>query len=1231
MAKKGGMFYYADGIDKLLLLFGTLGSIGDGLTSPLTMVILSKVIDEYGTSGVSISNDIVDKYALQLLILAIGIATSAFIEGICWTRTAERQTSRLRMEYLKSVLRQEVGFYDTQVGSSTNFEVITAISGDAQLIQDVMAEKIPNFLVHLSALVFTIVVAFILSWRLAVSSLPFALMFLVPVLGIGVLLKGLGMKMQGAYNTGGGVAEQAISSIRTVYSYVGEQHTIHKFSHALQTSMELGIKQGLTKGLMIGSMGMMFVAWAFVSWVGAYLVTEKGESGGRVFISAICVIMAGLSAMSALPNVPFISDATTATTKMFEMISRVPRIDSRNHKGKTIPSVMGRIEFRNVEFSYPSRPDTPILQGLDLKIKAGKTIGLVGGSGSGKSTIISLLERFYDPIKGDILLDGHRIKGLQLKWLRSQMGLVNQEPVLFATSIKENMLFGKEGVSTEFVELAAKAANAHDFIVNLTNGYETQVGQFGIQLSGGQKQRIAIARALLKEPKILLLDEATSALDTECERVVQEALDQASVGRTTIIVAHRLKTIRKADKIVVLESGKVIESGSHDELMQKNNGEEGGVYYQMVQLQQSATYNETVGSPNTPTPTSPVSVRSSFQNSPISPISPTLSMAHSVQMYSFEESDDEYLIKKPKPSPSQWRLLQMNAPEWKSALLGCIGASGFGAISPIHAYLMGSVVSVYFLPDKAKVKSETRFYCIVFVGLGVACFFTNLLQHYNFAVMGERLTKRVREKMLENVLTFEVGWFDREENTSAAVCARLATEASLIRSLVGERMSLLLQVFVNAFLSFLLALIITWRVSIVMIAVQPLVIASFYSKIVLRKSLSAKAKKAQNEGTQLASEAVVNHRTITAFASQKRIMGLYAETLKGPRKECIKQSWFSGLGLCTSQFVTTAAISLAFWYGGREMNKGLVTPKEMFQVFFILMTTGKTIADAGSMSSDLSKGGGAVRSVLAILERKSEIDPDDSEGLTISRINGDIELKNVYFSYPSRPEQMILQGLSLKIEAGKTVALVGQSGSGKSTVIGMIQRFYDPMRGSILIDERDLKDYNLRDLRSHIALVSQEPTLFAGSIRYNILYGKEEASESEIRNAAELANAHEFISSMKDGYETYCGERGVQLSGGQKQRIALARAILKNPTILLLDEATSALDSVSENLVQEALEKMMVGRTCVVIAHRLSTIQKSDSIAVIGNGKVVEKGSHSELLSMGNKGSYHSLIKMQHL
>ncbi|KAK8507364.1 hypothetical protein V6N12_072630 [Hibiscus sabdariffa] len=359
-----------------------------------------------------------------------------------------------------------------------------------------------------------------------------------------------------------------------------------------------------------------------------------------------------------------------------------------------------------------------------------------------------------------------------------------------------------------------------------------------------------------------------------------------------------------------------------------------------------------------------------------------------------------------------------------------------------------------------------------------------------------------------------------------------------------------------------------------MIAVQPLVVGSFYARSILMKSMSGKAQKAQKEGSQLASEAVVNHRTITAFSSQKRILGLFKDTLKGPKEQSVRHSWLSGFGLFSSQFFSTSFTALAYW--------------------------------------------------------KSEIDPDYTWGQeTKKSIQGRIELKNVFFAYPTRPDQMIFKDLNLRIEAGRTVALVGQSGSGKSTIIGLIERFYDPMKGSVFIDAQDIRNYNLRMLRTHIALVSQEPTLFAGTIRENIAYGKPKAKESEIRKAAKLANAHEFISGMKDGYDTNCGERGVQLSGGQKQRIALARAILKNPSILLLDEATSALDSLSENLVQEALEKMMVNRTCVVVAHRLSTIQKADYIAVLKNGKVVEHGSHNELVSLGRSGAYYSLIKLQ--
>ncbi|KAL5538666.1 hypothetical protein UlMin_044328 [Ulmus minor] len=1250
-----GMFRYADGVDKLLMLFGTLGSIGDGLQNPLMMFILSDVISAYGKANGSLTNDDVDKFALRLFYAAIGVGFAAFVEGVCWTRTAERQTSKIRTEYLKSVLRQEVGFFDTQSsGSSTTYQVVSILSSDANAVQVALCEKIPDCLAYMSTFFLCHIFAFVLSWRLTLAAIPLSVMFIAPGLFFGKIMMGYVMKSIEAYGVAGGIAEQAISSIRTVYSYVGENETLNRFSSALQKVLEFGIKLGFTKGLLLGSMGIIYVGWGFQAWVGTYLITQKGEDGGHVFVAGFNVLMGGLSILSALPNLTAITEALAATTRIFEMIDRVPVIDTEDKKGKALSYVRGEIEFRGVYFCYPSRADTPVLQGLKLVIPAGKMVGLVGGSGSGKSTVIALLERFYDPIEGEVLLDGYKIRRLQLKWLRSQMGLVNQEPVLFATTIKENILLGKEGASMEQVTIAAKAANAHDFIVKLPDGYETQVGQFGFQMSGGQKQRIAIARALLRDPRILLLDEATSALDAQSERVVQDAIDQASKGRTTIIIAHRLSTIRQANTIVVLKAGKVVESGTHNELMQMNGGQ-GGEYSKMVELQQMATQNEAANDSSTqteqtprsrrsvsPSPLrspyrSPYSAKSSVQSTPVlNPYSNAMSFSMGTP-YSFsinydpgEDSYEDYMKTSTHPAPSQWRLLKMNSPEFVQAFLGCLGAIGSGAVQPVNAYCVGYLISIYFLQDPDEMKSKSRVLSLVFLGIGIFNFFTNILQHYNFAIMGEKLTKRVREKFLEKLMTFEVGWYDEEENTSAAICARLATEANMVRSLVGDRMSLLVQAFFGALFAYAIGLALTWKLTLVMIAVQPLVIGSFYARTVLMKSMAEKARKAQNEGSQLASEAVINHRTVTAFSSQKRMLGLFGVTLRGPKKESIKQSYVSGFGLFSSQFCNTAATALAYWYGGRLLVEGEITPRHLFQAFLILLFTAYIIAEAGSMTSDISKGSTAIQCVFAILDRKSEIDPDNRWGIDFKkRIKGRVEFKNVYFSYPTRPDQMILKGLNLRIEAGRTIALVGQSGSGKSTIIGLIERFYDPLRGSVHIDEQDVTNFNLRVLRSHIALVSQEPTLFAGTIRENIAYGKEQASESEIRKASIQANAHEFISGMKDGYETYCGERGAQLSGGQKQRIALARAILKNPAILLLDEATSALDSVSENLVQEALEKMMVGRTCVVIAHRLSTIQKSNSIALIKNGKVAEQGSHNELISLGTNGAYHSLIKLQ--
>jgi ATP-binding cassette subfamily B (MDR/TAP) protein 1 len=442
-------------------------------------------------------------------------------------------------------------------------------------------------------------------------------------------------------------------------------------------------------------------------------------------------------------------------------------------------------------------------------------------------------------------------------------------------------------------------------------------------------------------------------------------------------------------------------------------------------------------------------------------------------------------------------------------------------------------------------------------------------------------------------------------------------------------MSLVIQTVSAVVTTYLMGLVIAWRMALVMIALQPLTIVCFYARRVLLKSMSKKSKNAQHKCSKLASEAISNLRTITAFSSQNHVLCLFDQAQDGPRKESIRQSWFAGIILGTSMGLLKCTWALTLWYSGMLMARHYITAKAFFQTFLILVTTGRVIAEAGSVTTDLAKGADAVASVFGILHRETKMDPDNPEGYKPEKLKGEVHIRGVDFVYPSRPDVIIFKGFSLSIQPGKSTALVGKSGSGKSTIIGLIERFYDPTNGVVEIDLKDIKTYNLRALRQHIGLVSQEPTLFAGTIRENIVYGTEAASDEEIENAARSANAHGFISNLKDGYETRCGEQGVQLSGGQKQRIAIARAILKNPTILLLDEATSALDNQSEKVVQEALDRMLVRRTSVVVAHRLTTIQNCDMIIVLDKGVAVETGTHASLMAKGPAGTYFGLVNLQ--
>ncbi|KAL8154316.1 hypothetical protein V2J09_012076 [Rumex salicifolius] len=1220
--KKGSIrsiFMHSDKIDLVLMVLGFVGAVADGLVMPFTLLITSSLMNDIGISS---DNDLdsnsaliqsVNKNALLLCYVASGAWFLCFLEGYCWTRTAERQAARMRVESLRAVLRQDISFFDLQHTNTS--EIVTIVSNDSLVMQDCIAEKVPNFVMNLASFFGNEMAAFLMAWKLAIVELPFVILLVIPGLMYGRLLMGTARKIREEYKEAGSIVEQAIASIRTVYAFVGEADTISRFSSSLQGSMRLGLKQGLAKGFAIGSSCLILGVSAFNCWYGSRLVINHGIQGGTVFAVGATIVGGGYALGSALSNVRYLSEAASTGERIMEMTIKVPTIDVENTNGEMLENFRGDVEFKNVDFAYPSRSDSLVLEDFSLRILAGQKVGLVGKSGCGKSTVISLLQRFYEPLGGKILMDDVAIERFKVKWLRSQMGLVSQEPCLFDTTIRENILFGKDDASMDEVIEVAKAANAHAFISQLPLGYDTQVGERGVQVSGGQKQRIAIARAIIRNPRILLLDEATSALDSESERLVQDALDMASVGRTTIVVAHRLSTICNSDTIVVIQDGKVAQAGPHDELIQDENG----LYLSLVQTQE--TRHETN--------------EESYMRS-LSIVSRTSSHRSFNSIHGSDaqtraiNNNNNAMTQDHRPKPSLRRLLTMNLPEWRQASLGCISAILVGAVQPVYAFIMGAMIWSLFLRDHKEMERRIRVYAGVVGGLAGFTFMINVSQHWSFAYMGECLTKRLRETMLSKILTFEVGWFEQEGNSTGALCSRLAKDANVVRSLVGDRMALIVQTFSATATACIIGLAISWRLASVMIAVQPLVIACYYTRRILIKSMSAKAAKAQSQSSALAADSVSNIRTVAAFSAQLRILRLLTAAQEAPHRESLRQSWYAGIGLAASQAVMTCTWALDFWYGGRLVAAGVIGAQSLFQVFMILVSTGKMIADVGSVTTDLAKGADSVGSVFAVLDRVSRIEPDDHDGFKPCEIVGSIGFHDVCFVYPSRPEYPVLENFSLTIRAGKSTALVGKSGSGKSTIIALIERFYDPIRGSIKIDGRDLRSFDLRSLRKHIALVSQEPILFSGTIRENIAFGMAKgADEAELVASAKAANAHDMISGLKDGYNTRCGDRGVQLSGGQKQRIVIARAMLRNPKILLLDEATSALDGQSEKAVQEALERVMVGRTGVVVAHRVSAVRGCDEIAVVEKGRVAERGTHLELMAKGPPGKYYSLVSMQ--
>ncbi|KFB50603.1 AGAP005639-PA-like protein [Anopheles sinensis] len=1130
-------------------------------------------------------------------------------------RSAQKQISRIRQLFLQAVLRQDMTWYD--LNSDDSFAV--RITDDLDKLKEGIGEKLSIFTYLVMSFVISVIFSFFYGWKLTLVILSCAPIIILATAFVAKMQSTLTEKELKAYSSAGAVAEEVLGSIRTVVAFGGERKELDRYRSRLTSAEYNGRRKGLFSGIGGGIMWfIIYCCYALAFWYGISLILDDRGKDVKDYTPAVLIIvlfgvLAGAQNLGlSSPHLEAFSTAKGSAATIFSVIDRKPEIDSLGDAGLRPGSIRGNISFSNVYFRYPARNDVTVLQGLNLEIKTGQTVALVGPSGCGKSTCLQLIQRLYDPLSGSVTIDGTKVSELNIGWLRSLIGLVGQEPVLFATTIADNIRYGNPTANQSEIETAAKIANCHSFIMKLPNGYGTLIGERGAQLSGGQKQRIAIARALVRNPKILLLDEATSALDPNSERRVQDALERASKGRTTLVVSHRLSTITNADKIVYIDKGVVMEQGTHDELMAAR-----GLYYDLVVASgsQKTADEEDCG----------VKGVSAIRQDSVEDAESSDDESDSGKSDEKNEEADEEVY-----PLSVMRLLKFNSPEWHYILFGCAAAIVVGASFPAFAVLFGEMYGILSVADPEFVRKESEFYSILFLVLGLVTGLGTFLQTYLFNIAGVRLTSRLRQKSFKAIVSQEMAWFDESRNAVGALCARLSGDCASVQGATGTRIGSLLQAASTICIGVGISFFYSWNLTLVSIVAIPVTLASITLESRYTQMSGLKEKQSLEGATKLAVEAISNIRTVASLGQEKHVLERYSmETLKVDAA-CRKKTRLRGTVFALGQVMPFAGYGLALFYGGKLVSEKELEYKDVIKVsealIFGAWMLGQALAYAPNVNSAVLSAG----RLMKLFDRTPRMhNPTTSYHSLSQRTEGDIKFTDVEFRYPTRPTVPVLQGLNLDIGKGQTVALVGPSGCGKSTCIQMLLRYYDPDNGKVDIDGVTSTDYSLSRIRSQMGLVSQEPVLFDRTIAENIAYGDNtrEIPMQEIIDAAKMANIHEFIVNLPKGYDTSLGSKGAQLSGGQKQRIAIARALVRNPRVLLLDEATSALDNQSEKIVQNALDHARTGRTCIIIAHRLTTIQNANLICVIQNGVVVESGTHDELMARSK--IYAKLYQMQ--
>ena len=968
----------------------------------------------------------------------------------------------------------------------------------------------------------------------------------------------------------------------------------------------------------------------------------------------------GMATLSAAQSVFGILDEPVAILEP-ETTSEVP-----------VTEIEPEVTFEGVTFGYDGG-HRAALEDVSFELRNSETLGVVGASGAGKSTLVWLMYRFHDPQSGAIKLGGHDLRDLPLGTIRDNISVVTQDTYLFHGTVADNLRFGKPDATPQELEEAARAANAHDFISRLPHGYETVVGERAVRLSGGQRQRLAIARALLKDSPILLLDEALSSVDAENEAVIQDALNRLMENRTTLVIAHRLSSVINADRILVLDEGRAVEIGTHAELLAAD-----GTYAGLMRQQTQADPRKTL----------PLDAQGGIKGGleppaqpPVhhTPELPNLNIGHHHGPSSRPSADEEAINIK---SWSVWmRLLGLVRPvKWQFLVTVALGMLNHGSVIILGAFTALLVGAVF--------REEPLTTLVILVctlaPLSALLFYLESWQAHDMAF---KLLARMRIDLYEKLEPLAPAYMVRRR--SGDFVSVVGGDVETVEFFFGHAVSpMIVAVLIPSGLLIALT-VIAWPIAAVLAPfLVAVAISPFFANTRIER-LGDEIRGRMGDIHAYMVDSIQGMREITAFGrGADRTDELtqkgwdYAGHLVRFQKSQAFQIGFMeammGLG-------GLAVLAMGVWL----VLEGQIERTHLPLVSVLALASFSPITELARTMKQMMETLAASRRILAIhdepvpvqdgpgvptassvtkpfypspsqgeIKRGSHVIPANAPGIPagdhrhsnaarsrtflplplpggIKRgsqhaiqvgATPSVEFEQVEFAY-SQGDPQALANVSLDIGSGNTVAIVGRSGAGKTTIAYLMMRFWDPDRGDIALQGNRLNQFRLDDLRSRMALVAQDTYLFNNTIRENIRLGRQNATDQEVEEAARQANAADFIDSFPDGYDTEVGERGMQLSGGQRQRIAIARAILKNAPLLILDEATSHLDAISETAVRDALDRLMEGRTTVVIAHRLSTIRNADNILVLDEGKVVEQGTHDQLLS--RRGLYTQLVSAQ--